>query len=946
VAGETDFNVFMRYEGVWNDITEYLDLSQPVIAKVGQPSEHGTWTPTEIGFTLDDEEARFNPENAESDLYRKFGMGTPIMVSEGESDSYAKFYHSQQEIMSVFRTSEVPDSTTGVYDIRIEGSVPIGDLSTWLVGRIDTDTEAMGWAVGVSGVVRTPFFTWTTNGGASTSALVGAAIFNLGDTERALRWTFEADNGAGGRTARFYTATTINGPWTLTSTVTNAGVATLTTTPAELTIGGVLSGLLPPFGARGILRHVELRDSTNGTPVSTVDFTNRTQAGIYGFQDEEGNQWTSRGGAAIVDESVRAMGEATSFKPLWDSSGYRRKVQVRARGPLARLGRATKVSNRSRMYRHVSARSDVVAYWPLEEGTGAVTQLGASTRSGVATAPQVGLTEGFWTPAAFSGFSGSDPVATYGGRWVYGAVPDHTLAIDHQHVSWQMRLENDAGIGSGTELMSCVIDTASHGEVRLYLKAIGTLFYLLMYPANDPYNVIAFDTGALISAAFEKLVYCKFWVREISGGLTITFELQEEGSLSSISVISLSPSGYTTGPVRQVRWGGAASSDIAFGHVHVSSAAQIVVQEPETRSFLVAPGYPSEFSPHRIARLMDEESQIAYSRYDIYPNGLLENPAGTELAAQDDGNSVELARKAALSDYGLMGEDFRTGAIVFRPRYTRQGQDPVFTLSSDDGTVIHPVERVTDLSDTVNHGIARISGGSSSSYLKTSGPQNSNRPEDDPEGAGYLVGEITVSLADNEALGQYAAFLVATTTTGDPRISNVTIEVEFNSALEAGIRALFPGDVVRIEFPNLPGGKGVFDFIVFGWEEEFSVHRRRFSMNLGPADGWNNIVLSTKGRLQTDGHELAGFVSPTGTAFSVRRLGSVDWITNASHSSLFPFTIEVGGEVMTVTNIDTPSFSDGFYYQTFTVTRSTNYVTKSHVAKTPVRVAEPTRLAL
>ena len=92
------------------------------------------------------------------------------------------------------------------------------------------------------------------------------------------------------------------------------------------------------------------------------------------------------------------------------------------------------------------------------------------------------------------------------------------------------------------------------------------------------------------------------------------------------------------------------------------------------------------------------------------------------------------------------------------------------------------------------------------------------------------------------------------------------------------------------------------------------------------------------GRVDTDGSQLAVDVGPTDTTLSVAVTSGPLWTTSAPE---FPFTIRVGGEVMTVTNV-TGSSSP----QTMTVGRSVNGVVKPQAAATDVGLAQPAIIAL
>lgn len=102
----------------------------------------------------------------------------------------------------------------------------------------------------------------------------------------------------------------------------------------------------------------------------------------------------------------------------------------------------------------------------------------------------------------------------------------------------------------------------------------------------------------------------------------------------------------------------------------------------------------------------------------------------------------------------------------------------------------------------------------------------------------------------------------------------------------------------------------------------------------------DNLSFTGRGptRADTDGSALTAGISETAASFAVTTTSGPVWTQNPAQ---FPFSIRVGGEVMTVTGI-TGAASP----QTFTVVRSVNGIVKGHAAGTDVRLAHPAHLAL
>jgi hypothetical protein len=141
-------------------------------------------------------------------------------------------------------------------------------------------------------------FTWSVDGIASLTASSTVNPTPGGDGWLAVRVTIDVDNGAAGRTIKFYTASSMAGPWTqLGADVVQAGVTSVFSGTAAFTVGSRDAGageLMP-----GKFRAVELRSGIDGTIVANPDFTIQTVGGTS-FTDAVGRTWTVSGDASIV----------------------------------------------------------------------------------------------------------------------------------------------------------------------------------------------------------------------------------------------------------------------------------------------------------------------------------------------------------------------------------------------------------------------------------------------------------------------------------------------------------------------------------------------------------------------------------------------------------------------------------------------------------------------
>lgn len=949
MAGETDFSVWMRYDGAWHDITSDVDLSSPVTTKVGQPDEFGSPVATEITLTLEDESAKYNPDNPESPLYGKIGLNTPIAVCEGPADVAGWLYQTEpDDLPSGFYTSHSTAlGVTGDFDARFDANPATNWLGNYYMVGKGSALDKIAWAFYMAGTGK-PALMWTEDGTTAKFA-VSAAAMPTTSGRQAVRVTMDVNNGAAGKTVTFYTAPTNAGPWTLLSTVTTAGTTSVYNATGQGVSVGTISSVDPAAAFSGQVYAFEFRSSIGGTVVADPSFTSRANMGKYGFADTSGNAWSPVLHCLIRDESTRAVANAVSWTPLWDSSGYRKRVAVSARGVLARLGRSSRVDGYETIRRYLSTSTGTAAYWPLTDGTGASAPASVAPANPAYEAPgPLTVNRGSAATEYLPGtadFGASEKIARIGDMRWRGDIPAYSSPFGTTSAVVGISFPDTWDAADPYVPVFTAVGRYSTGKYLtahlLLYRPVGTAYLWVYDPfTGSDYQLVALGSWSTLVGK-DVVAQIKFSNLTASTG-RITVDIYEQyGSLLLTAFADIGS--YINANIREVYIGpgdnnsGSDTTQLGFGHlvVNVSSGSgDLATHLVSSVSF----GYPLEQTNVRARRLLGE-AQEAY--YIAGPT--TECPP---MAAQQKGDTLALLDTVASTEAGLLLEDHKTGVITLRTRESRRALDPVLTLSSTNGTMAYPVSRPTDLSKVMNEVTAKQSAGSSATYRKTTGTRNAQDPEDDPQGIGLYPGSVTVDISDGSYLSSYASFHTLANTIGASRISSVTVELEHNPSLVSSVRSLTPGDWLRINFPNLVGGRGSFDYIVYGWSESLGVKTRTITFNVAPADGWKNVVLDTKGRMQTNGHELSASLSSSATTFSARRTGSVNWITNASHASLFPFDIEIGGEVMTVSAIGAAYVNTGVTYQDFTVTRSVNYITKSHVAGEVIRVSGNTRLGL
>ena len=177
-------------------------------------------------------------------------------------------------------------------------------------------------------------FSWSATDGIATLNGESTVVLptSLVNGQRlALRVTVDVDNGASGRTIRFYTAPTLAGPWTqLGGDRVQAGVTALFSGGGALGVGAQNAGGINEFSA-GKVYGFEVRNGIDGTPVTTVDFGDKTP-GTRIFTDWSGRPIRS----AAPPRSSRPTLPPTSSRPALPSasSNQRNANAIRTRQPV------------------------------------------------------------------------------------------------------------------------------------------------------------------------------------------------------------------------------------------------------------------------------------------------------------------------------------------------------------------------------------------------------------------------------------------------------------------------------------------------------------------------------------------------------------------------------------------------------------------------------------
>lgn len=335
---------------------------------------------------------------------------------------------------------------------------------------------------------------------------------------------------------------------------------------------------------------------------------------------------------------IRLFGYAVGWVPSWDSTGNLAIVTLTIAGVLRRLGQGT-ASVRSPMRRFYDANTtNLLAYWPLEDGTAAIN--GASMVTGVPPLNAVtGATQqavvkfgvGNWrTQSAGTGFEilnlASQPLASLGsGGSLTGTLPSGTLSP----VGWVVQFAGrawsfDAGIDiviarwsmtSGTFARFEVYSSHTAGALILYgYDAVNTQTTIVSLGFTTPdivqFRVAALQVGGNVNYDFRFIRPTSTVRFGAFGSNTIAGTLGWPSTVTLNATNAIIPANPIVGSTNQI-------ADTVVGHFAVYQATALTTGTPDpcgatsTHDGLsVYPwaGFLYEQAHTRIARLCAEEA--------------------------------------------------------------------------------------------------------------------------------------------------------------------------------------------------------------------------------------------------------------------------------------------------------------------------------------------------
>lgn len=875
--------VELAVSNVWTNITQYVYKESVKISR-GSADEATRTAPSSARFLLNNRDGRFSPRNPNSPYYGGFNRNSDLLISVSDGPSYLDVAGGEYKCAT---PDSAQNSITGDIDVRFEAT-----FDDWTGHQNSTGVYELAAKYTQTGNQRSWLFsvfngnlrwTWSADGTATTTVVSTDEIIPPPSRRLAVRVTHDVNDGAGNNVVRFYTAPTIEGPWTqLGDPVTSSGTTSIFNSTAEVAVGDAADDL--GFGTPdGKIHGFRLYNGISGTLAAgfdAADYADETTV----FTGQATESWTCTDGAKINTQWNRFRGQVVAFPNRWETGGRDDWVVIEAKSLLRRHNQGTRPLQ-SALRRAIPSDPQLIAYWSLEDGENA-------TRFGAATDNTRAMTyTGDVSPAAHAGPEGSDSLPSFsaGSSW-FAPVPAPSVqgltAAGEYQVEWLVNLQQVT-----TTLRTIMYIQTTGGIISwrflVNQDTVGVRGYM-----RDGTVLVNQDIAVTVSPDMLNTWWrWQFRVVPNGGGLdwTITFWQvgQSGGTFTQTGVAA------GVGRVSAISGVDSLSSDIegiSWGHLAVFNDGSTDVYN------LADDGFSTESAWDRFDRLASEEGE----RVVLVGASTLTYGMG----AQRPDRFIDLLAECADTDRGIF-TDTRDNAgysapmLITRQSIYNQTPSLILDYTGSDGLVV-PLDPSDDDLYLHNAVTAERERGSSSYVEDLDGPLGVNE-------VGEYEHTVTINSDDDEILPHHAGWELHVGTWDEERYPQVNVKLQaapdkIGEALTVDIGSKIRIINARNESTRTWIPPGDIDLLVFGYTETLSQYQWEIEFNCVPARPFDVPVIDDLrwahvSRIDTDGSELSEALDTTETAVEVFTTSGPTWTDEVEN---MPFDWTVGGEQMTV----------------------------------------------
>lgn len=602
---------------------------------------------------------------------------------------------------------------------------------------------------------------------------------------------------------------------------------------------------------------------------------------------------------------TRFFGNAVGFKPSWDTTGKYAVVSVTAAGALRRLNQGTDPSL-SVLRRYIPTLPNLVSYWPCEEGKNSPAFLNTVATGGPMNIRNTGN------------------LASYNG--LISSAPLPTIATD----SWNgfPGVYNQSGNGAVSFFLSTpatgFADSSLITEIAFNVNSsaaaiAGAELYFIGGPSNggsvgflpfdQNFNAIGSIPNITLAWGLNGIgAYITIAWSSSGGNVTFTLSCLPVGAANALTS-SDTVTGRTIANVSSVFFAG--SQFITTGEIPNASIGHVAIWNTNvsgTSVYYGLNGQAGEEADARISRLCSENNEIV----NVVGN------SHQRMGPQAIDSLVNLLRGCETVDGGMLCDGLDQG-LRYYTRNTRINQTATMTLDASQGQIEQPFEPYDDDLLTVNTYQATRTNGSSYTYQQTTGPASISA-------VGNYTGSVSANFqSDGQPLKDYASWKVhlGTWNPNGYRYPALNLRLHHRPALMQqwlNMSLLDRLDVTNVDLVRTQMNNATLSLLMEGYTEIIDQFNWDITINCSDFDPWrigsyaplsNEFVM----RMDTSGSTVVGGCGIGGTSITVATNSGPIWTTSAGD---FPLTLDIGGMVVTATNI-TGSSSP----QTFTLTGST-----------------------
>lgn len=561
-------------------------------------------------------------------------------------------------------------------------------------------------------------------------------------------------------------------------------------------------------------------------------------------------------------------------------------TQIEAAGPLRQIMQGDDPLE-STLRRSIPLQPGLVAYWPLEDGTGS-TQFA----SAVAGYPAMEVLDGTPSYGSFSDLDASKPLP-YASKSVWaGDIPQYEFTGD---IQYRFFMQLPAAGSIDQKIIT-----------RFYTDEPGAIYWELRYRTGGDLELVVCSSENVVVHTTGQLdlnldgVLCRVSIELDTSGADVIWKLYayHVGAVSALVYTAT----FTTVTLKAVNkifinngWLPATDrlDQCAFGH--------ITLQDQITSIFDVfneTNAYIGEKTYDRVKRPMLENGFVA----NVQP-GL-----GSHLymGAQRPNTLQTMLREAVEVGNGFVYEARGDQALMYREVTSMYSRAFAVVLSLNQ--LMPPWRPTIDDRDSRNRWKASRIDGSDATYEQTTGPRSTTRSGEG--GIGPYGSSVTLNCEGDAILPHQASFRVSLGTVSGPRYPDMVVErarpvVVADTALSQQLLDVRPGDRIDITDAAPLYLYDTVRQIMTGWTEELSRFLHTFTFSAVPADPYDAFKIESTeyGRLDAGAASVDIAVNSAATALTV--VSQRDWWT--SDAGDLPIPIRVEGEVLSATAVTSPT---------------------------------------